>query len=254
MRYIFNVKRFIIATAASILVTIGFAAPALAAAFTNGSFETGTDPGSFAELSSGDSTSIPGWTVSPTNIDYIGTYWTASNGMRSLDLSGSNAGDIQQTFDTVAGHTYLVAFDLAGNPDGLPTTKTLTVAATGGPTTPYSFDVTGHTKTSMGWQPQVYSFIATGASTILTFTSTTATAFGPALDNVVVTDTTSNTTTVIKIKNHNHVTVTNTNTQTSTSGKAVVKNNTTGGNATSGSSSNTNSSTTTITINNNPTF
>jgi hypothetical protein len=36
--------------------------------------------------------------------------------------------------------------------------------------------------------PKTYSFLATSASTTLSFVSTTAGAFGPAIDNVVVTD------------------------------------------------------------------
>lgn len=38
----------------------------------------------------------------------------------------------------------------------------------------------------MNWLAQSFSFTATGASSTLAFTSTTATAFGPALDGVSV--------------------------------------------------------------------
>jgi choice-of-anchor C domain-containing protein len=282
MRYRIGIKRYIVAVVASVITTVGFAAPALAAAFTNGSFENGTDPGSFTNIVAPNNTTITGWNVSSGNLDYIGTYWTASNGVRSLDLSGTTQGAIQQTFDTVAGHTYLVAFDMAGNPDGTPLVKTMTVDV-GGPATPYSFDTTGMTKSSMGWQTMTYWFTAAGPSTTLTFTSTTAGSFGPALDNVVLTDVLTNKSqcmnngwqaftnpsfqnqgqciaflngnkNVIKIKNHNTVTVNNNNNQTSTSGNANVSGNATGGSATSGGSSNSSTSTTTITISNNPTF
>src|SRR5262245_54069854 len=91
--------------------------PSFAAAFTNGSFETGTNPGVFTTLASG-STAITGWMVSAGTIDYIGTYWTASDGVRSLDMSGNGPGAITQTFDTVPNQQYQVIFDLAGNPDG----------------------------------------------------------------------------------------------------------------------------------------
>jgi hypothetical protein len=40
----------------------------------------------------------------------------------------------------------------------------------------------------MVWAPQTYEFLATSASTTLTFTSTTAGAFGPAIDAVAVTE------------------------------------------------------------------
>ena len=39
------------------------------------------------------------------------------------------------------------------------------------------------------WTPETYSFLATSASTTITFQSTTAGPYGPALDNVVVSET-----------------------------------------------------------------
>ena len=42
----------------------------------------------------------------------------------------------------------------------------------------------------MGWLPKGYSFVAKGSSTTITFTNTTALSpFGPALDDIVVTET-----------------------------------------------------------------
>ena len=164
-------------------------AGALAAApFTNGSFEVGPTPlpGSFINLGSGN-TSIVGWTVLAANIDYVGTYWTAEDGTRSLDLSGTAAGGIAQTFDTIPGTRYEVTFYLAGNPECAPTVKTLVVSATGNASATYTFDTTGRSVSSMGWQVESYSFIAAGTSTTLSFQSQVATACGPALDNVSVT-------------------------------------------------------------------
>ena len=42
----------------------------------------------------------------------------------------------------------------------------------------------------MGWVSKTYAFTANAASTTLSFNSLDATSAGPALDNVVVTDTT----------------------------------------------------------------
>jgi choice-of-anchor C domain-containing protein len=159
--------------------------PAQAAAFTNGSFELGPDPGQLITLPAG-STDLTGWTVTSGTIDYTGLTWQASQGSRSLDLSGLDAGQIGQTFDTILGATYQVLFDLAGNPAGSPVEKLLRVAATGGTAQGYSFDTTGKTLTAMGWQTLAYNFTATSPSTTLLFTSLTDTAFGPALDNVRV--------------------------------------------------------------------
>jgi len=163
---------------------------AQAAPFQNGSFETGPAPGSFSNLAAGD-TQITGWTVTGTSIDYIGTYWTAADGSRSLDLSGIGAGGVEQAFDTIAGRTYRVRFALAGNTDCGPQVKTVRVLATGSAAVDYTFDTAGHSRPSnMGWATQTYTFTATGATTTLGFTSQDATNCGPALDNVVVTDVT----------------------------------------------------------------
>ena len=40
----------------------------------------------------------------------------------------------------------------------------------------------------MNWTQETYSFLATGTSTKLSFVSTTPGQYGPALDNVVVTE------------------------------------------------------------------
>jgi choice-of-anchor C domain-containing protein len=151
----------------------------------NGSFETATvNPGSFLRLDAG-STAITGWTVSQGTIDYKGTYWQASEGSRSLDLSGLNAGGIQQTFNTTIGETYRVTFDLAGNPDGNPTIKEMRVSA-GGNSADFSFDITGKSLSNMGWVSNSWDFTATGTTTTLSFLNLADTAYGPALDNVSV--------------------------------------------------------------------
>lgn len=172
--------RLILAT--SIFISASFALTA--APFTNGSFETGPDPGVFTTLPSG-STAITGWVVGGNGVDYIGSYWQAANGSRSLDLNATDTGSISQTFDTILNMPYMVTFSLAGNPSGAPTVKALTVSAAG-TTTPYTFDTTGATTTAMNWSSRTFNFVANSTSTTLTFSSTVAGSFGPALDNVAV--------------------------------------------------------------------
>ncbi|NCR76212.1 MAG: choice-of-anchor C family protein [Microcystis aeruginosa K13-06] len=154
----------------------------------NGSFETATvnpNPGtSYITLGVG-STVITGWTVSQATIDYIGTYWQASEGSRNLDLSGLNAGGIQQTFNTTVGETYRVTFDLAGNTDYSPTIKEMRVSA-GGNSADFSFDITGKSRSNMGWVSKSWGFTATGTTTTLSFLNLVDTPYGPALDNVSV--------------------------------------------------------------------
>ena len=190
-------RRSIVSAAFALVASMSLAGSTFAfAGATNGSFEEGTfTVAPFDTLTPG-STALTGWSVDTGSIDWIGTYWTASNGSRSIDLNGFDAGAISQTLTTTIGNTYVVNFDLSGNPVGLPTTKTLNVNATGGPTTGYTFDTlaAGNTQTDMKWVLSAYSFLATSATSVLTFTSTVAGEFGPALDNVVVTE-------VVPVKN-----------------------------------------------------
>lgn len=163
-----------------------FALPSMADLIQNGSFETGTcGPGGFTTIASVNSTCIANWTVSNGSIDYIGTHWTAGDGNRSIDLSGGGNGTISQTFNTVAGQSYRVNFLIAGNPDGAPTVKGLDASA-GNYSGAFTFDITGKTRSDMGWVSKSFVFQATGATTTLSFSSSTGTAYGSALDGVSV--------------------------------------------------------------------
>jgi choice-of-anchor C domain-containing protein len=188
------VKRILLTMSAAGFVLI--AASANATPFVNGSFELGANPGSFIALNGG-STSIDGWTVGggANSVDYIGSYWSASDGTRSIDLNGLVPGSISQTFDVVSGQAYRVSFDLAGNPAGGPQFKTLDSTADLTIFSPAPFDVSNTNLTNMGWINYSFLFTATSNSETLTFTSTTTgnsgnstypTAFGPALDNVTI--------------------------------------------------------------------
>jgi choice-of-anchor C domain-containing protein len=159
---------------------------------TNGSFEdlnaTYVDNGfGFQQLNAGDA-SIDGWTVDAGSVDWIGLYWPAPDGDMSIDMSGADAGTLSQTFETTIGNTYTVSFLLSGNPAGDPAVKTLDVSATGGAVANFTHDTTGTDLGTMVWAPETYTFLATSASTTLSFVSTTLGAFGPAIDNVVVTE------------------------------------------------------------------
>jgi choice-of-anchor C domain-containing protein len=174
----------------------GLTGSALAAPFTNGSFEAGGSIGGsgFSTLGNAD-TSINGWIVFTQGVDYIGSYWVAYDGSRSIDLNALGPGWVGQTFDTLAGQIYRVSYALAGNPAGGPPVKTLEVLINGVVTDTASFDVTGSTLSAMGWTVHGFLFTATGPETDLVFASTTTgdsgnaafpNAFGPALDDVQV--------------------------------------------------------------------
>jgi choice-of-anchor C domain-containing protein len=165
----------------------------------NGSFEEASiKPGSYRDVPAG-STGIKGWTVTLNHIDYVGALWGASDGKFSLDLEGSACntrdttaclGGVKQTFPTVAGRTYDVSFDLAGNVYSGLKIKTIKVSAAGKSQT-FTFDITGHSVAKMGWKTEQWSFTATDASTTLEFDSVDnvpgLSGWGPALDNMIVT-------------------------------------------------------------------
>lgn len=187
--------------AAVLVGAVGLVAPAVAASsmpLQNGTFacsgcatdNVAVGPGFYDISSTTGANDMAGWTVTENSVDVIETYWeTPPGGGNSLDMNGTTNGTIQQTFPTVSGATYFVSFELSGNPDGGPVTKTLDVSATGGASQTYSFDDTGITHTDMGWTPEGYSFVASGATTTLTFAGgpSNDTAYGPVLGYVTVT-------------------------------------------------------------------
>jgi len=128
--------------------------------------------------------------VSVGTVDWITTNWVSSQGTSSLDLVGSFAvGGVAQTFDTVPGTTYVVAFDLAGNPGGPPAVKPLAVTVNG-VTSNFTFDTTGRSGAAMGWPRHSLTFTASGTSSTIAFVSDvtgTGTNAGAALDNVTIT-------------------------------------------------------------------
>jgi len=160
---------------------------------SNGSFELASiNPGSGVIGVAPGQTSITSWDVVSEDVQYIGTYWEASDGIRSLDLDGmtGSSGGVSQTFSTVAGDQYNVTFDMAGNFENLPTIKPLRVSADG-QFQDFNFDITGRSALNMGWTPMSWLFTADDTSATLQILSLTETlglteGWGAALDNVSV--------------------------------------------------------------------
>ncbi len=132
-------------------------------------------------------------------MDIINILWDGSDAdfLRndaSVDLNGTVAGKISQTFGTVIGARYGVSFDIAGNHGAAPTLKEMdvVVAGTSQPnavvTNHYSFDDIGRTNTNMGWVGRSFEFVANDTLTRLSFASTilNTNQGGMALDNVQV--------------------------------------------------------------------
>jgi|GEM_PF-1703677 len=173
--------------AAFVIVLARTAASQPAELLVNGGFENGRDPGVSRALYAG-SGNVVGWTVNAP-VDYIGTFWQASEGRRSIDLDGTpGPGAIAQTFRTAPAQNYRVAFDMAANTDGPPRIKRMNVSVAG-VVREFDFDMTGHSMASMGWVRHDFIFRASAASTTLTFSSLHRRGNwnGAALDNVSVT-------------------------------------------------------------------
>ncbi|MBB5152871.1 choice-of-anchor C family protein [Saccharopolyspora phatthalungensis] len=176
----------VIGGAGTLAAAPAFASPRAISHFDDGSFETPTVAVStFDTFSAGQS--FGPWRVTSGTIDLIGEgFWQAAEGGQSVDLNGTSAGAISQTFTTVPGTTYTVAYSLAGNPGGQ-ALKTGKVLIDGQNFQDFSFDTTGKTTTDMGYVRRQVTFVATKASTTLTFASTTPnSAWGPAVDDVTV--------------------------------------------------------------------
>ena len=95
-------------------------------------------------------------------------------------------GAISQTLTISQAGIAAIDFYMAGNPDGLPQTKTMDVTlspATGIGSTSFSFTVTGaDTESNMGWVSEQALFKITDPGLYtLTFTSTSAPSTPPAL-------------------------------------------------------------------------
>lgn len=183
-------KKFMAGLAMGLLV-VGLAGVANANLVTNGSFELGSynTGSSFKTLAAGD-TSITGWSITAGTVDWINSYWTASDPQKSMDMSGDSQGTISTTFATVIGAKYDVSFDMAGNPDGGPTTKTLQ-ALVGAQSQNFEFNTAGQDQANMGWMNNAFSFTASTALTTLSFhdlsiNDSGGNFYGAALDNVIV--------------------------------------------------------------------
>lgn len=157
----------------------------------NGSFESGPRgplTGTASIITYAGSTSIVGWTVTGTNIDYYVGEAAAADSLCCLDLNGYFApGGVSQVIPTVAGARYAVTFSMAGNPGGAPTVKQLRVLAAG-QSADFNFDVTGRSESSMGWTTHVWEFVASGSTTTVEFQTLTSSssAYGPMVDAVDV--------------------------------------------------------------------
>lgn len=133
-----------------------------------------------------------GWTVTSGTVETIGTYWQTPDANLTVDMDGISVGAIATTIDVPAAGTVSINFDLSGNPVGGQTVKELQVQL--GSLTPqeFTFDITGHNTTDMGWTPETATFnVATPGPLTLSFASldNPPSDWGPALATVTASDT-----------------------------------------------------------------
>ena len=120
---------------------------------TGGSFGTGSN-----------------WHVTTGSVDVIGNYWQLTpTGGHSVDLDGNAPGGISQSFIAAAG-TYTLSFYLSGNPDGAPSTKSMTVSVGSVVNQLFTYDVTGD-KSNMNFVLEHLTFTSTGGANTLSFLS-----------------------------------------------------------------------------------
>jgi choice-of-anchor C domain-containing protein len=173
-----------------LVLPVGLAAPARTTGnlLVNGSFEEGSDDiGEYKPLDKG-SEDIKGWKVTRGQIDLIGTFWTAADGKRSLDLHGSPGyGGVEQTFKTKKGNRYKVELQLAVTPGA--GERGIWIEAAG-ERKKFEADSKDATKEKMNWTKVEWEFTATGDQTTLEiYTTEKGDNFqGPAIDDVRVSE------------------------------------------------------------------
>ena len=165
----------------------------------NGSFETYTVPPREWTFPGVVDFNIPvggkdlvGWDVINGPVDYVGSFWVASDGGASIDLGGSpGEGGLRQSVETIPGVKYTLSFDLSGNPDpdGIseePPLKTMELSIADETFKfSYDIDIEGNTLSDMKWRQESVVFSATSTSTNIQFVNTMGDVReGPVIDNV----------------------------------------------------------------------
>lgn len=179
--------RIILALAASAAI----ATSAQAVTVVNGSFEQGAAIGGSGSLflNTGDTTSLPGWTVLTSGVDYVSNaLWDASTGSRSVELAGIGSGGVTQRIGGfVVGEKYRLRYKLSVNPfaaDGLYRT---TVSVTGGLAQQVGYTKTGaNTATNMLYEFHEYVWTASNTFQNVQFRSIGSGALGSVLDSVSI--------------------------------------------------------------------
>jgi Protein of unknown function (DUF642) len=169
----------------------------------NGRFDAGPDPGRAKII---PATIGPyGWSVVKGNVEYSTNLWECPQDALSQHPAGSHAracyvidldeaksfGAIRQSFATMAGHRYLVSFELGGNPTKGPAEKKMMVQAAGQSSDHFTVatPIDKHSRNPR-WARKQWQFTAVAPITTLTFLSldTEYGDGGPMLTDISVRD------------------------------------------------------------------
>ena len=127
------------------------------------------------------------WKVSQGSVDIVRHKTaTAAEGKQSLDLSGTEAGAIQRTFESRPGATYRLNFDFSGNPIG-GALSVMEVRWNGQVAGTFKYDTAPQTNSyqvDMHWEKKKLTLKASERKSTLEFRSLTPGQSGPALDKI----------------------------------------------------------------------
>jgi Protein of unknown function (DUF642)/PEP-CTERM motif len=151
----------------------------------NGDFESYAGPFNsfgYTTVSGGDGSTIAGWTVGGVSVDLINTLggnpYGAITGI-SVDLDGTpGPGTLSQSFEQVAGQTYVLVWDYFRNPPGS------NLGVKFGDLSPITY--TNVFSLSAPITESLSYVAATTGTTAVTFVSSGG-SFGPTIDNISVT-------------------------------------------------------------------
>jgi len=120
------------------------------------------------------------------------TQLSCYEGSYCVDLSGNYEGGIDQTFNTISGHSYTISWYQSGNPNCGDIVKTMYVQVSSdhGENAPqyYSFDVSNTNYGHMEYVQATYSFTAVDETSTVYYTSTEPSSCGVVVDAISLTD------------------------------------------------------------------
>ncbi|MCA1704685.1 MAG: choice-of-anchor C family protein [Actinobacteria bacterium] len=157
----------------------------------NGSFES---PFVAVDSTWSAGQNLGGWFVDAASINLVGSYFQAASGRQSVDLNGDpGPGALHQDIATTVGTTYRLRFALAGHPANNTSfpgcdngVKQMRVEWGSSAVASLTFNTSGHSLSSMGWQKYEFDVVARTATSRLRFVSETPGYCGAAIDDVSI--------------------------------------------------------------------